>query len=146
MSAEFNVKEHYEYFHRKDDLDLVRDIIEKYYGDYLECFDLIMSARYISICNMFIARREILVDYSEWLFDILFKLNDKVDITEYDSYQKRVFGFLAERLFNVWIEKNKNKLNIEYRNTIQIMSIKERIQNIARIMRSFLLIYRKTDS
>ena len=48
--------------------------------------------------------------YCEWLFHILLKLECQIDISNYDVYQKRVFGFLAERLFNVWLVKNQLKV------------------------------------
>ena len=48
----------------------------------------------------------------KWVFTILFELEKRIDISNYDNYQARVFGFLSERLFNVYIENKKNNLNI----------------------------------
>jgi exopolysaccharide biosynthesis protein len=39
----------------------------------------------------------------------LFELEKRIDITQYDNYQKRVFGFIAERLFNVWLAHHQLK-------------------------------------
>lgn len=62
--------------------------------------------------------------YCEWMFDILFKLEQQVDVSSYDAYQSRVFGFISERLFNVWLVKNNINLvevkvtNIEGENLV----------------------------
>lgn len=57
---------------------------------------------------MMICTKELYDNYMEWLFRILFVLEDKVDYSAYDTYNQRLFGFLSERLFNVWLEKNSN--------------------------------------
>ena len=57
---------------------------------------------------MFISKKEIFNDYYKWLFDILLELENRVDITNYSDYDKRIYGFLSERLFRVWLEKNNN--------------------------------------
>ncbi len=51
--------------------------------------------------NMFVARRALVDEYCCWLFPLLFHLEGTIEPSD-DAYQCRVFGFLAERLFNWW--------------------------------------------
>ena len=91
------------------DLELVKQIIKNKYEDkYLKAFEKIMETNKISQYNMIITTRENYCKYCEWLFNILFEVEKKVDLTEYNDYQKRIYGFLAERLLNVWLLANSN--------------------------------------
>lgn len=91
--------------HHEIDLKRTRQIIaEMYDQNYLQAFDRVMQYNYLSPYNMFYTRKEELDAYCNWLFPILFELENRVDISSYDSYQKRLFGFIAERLFNVYVE------------------------------------------
>ena len=56
---------------------------------------------------MFIMRRDLLNAYCSWLFPVLFDIEARLDISAYDDYDRRVFGFLAERLLDVWIWTNR---------------------------------------
>jgi len=60
-------------------------------------------------CNMFLMNAENFNSYCEWLFAILEEMEKRIDISNYNTYQKRVFGFIAERLLNVWVEMKKLK-------------------------------------
>ena len=51
-------------------------------------------------------QRELLNQYCDWLFDILFEAEKRLDISKYEPKDRRVFGYLGERLLDVWIEKN----------------------------------------
>lgn len=55
---------------------------------------------------MLIIKKEVLNDYVKWLFTIIFELEKRVDTSEYDPYNVRIFGFISERLLDVWIETN----------------------------------------
>ena len=78
------------------------------YPSYVDGFDRCMSGNSTFLFNMFIAKRDIVVDYAKWLFDVLFKLEQQIDISERDAYQQRVFGFLSERLLTVYIMSHKD--------------------------------------
>lgn len=100
------VRSQYEHAHNKRDLDEVESIIAERYPEYSEAFTKVMNRTKLHIFNMFAMKKEFFDDYCAWLFDILFELEKRIDISQYDDYQARVFGFLGERLINVWIEKH----------------------------------------
>lgn len=56
--------------------------------------------------NLFITRWEVFEQYCQFLFEILFQLEQEVKLPE-SKHQQRVFAFLSERLFNFWIWYNK---------------------------------------
>lgn len=94
----------------KKDLDSVRNIIESKYPEYITTYDKIMNGNKIYFYNMFIASKDVFDNYCEWLFNILFELEKDVDLTDYNDYQKRIYGFISERLLNVYFEHNKYKV------------------------------------
>lgn len=58
---------------------------------------------------MFILKRHLFDAYMQWLFNILFELEKQTDISAYSNYQQRLYGFISERWFDVWLLKNKPK-------------------------------------
>jgi len=107
------VREHYKNAHHRKDLSVVRECISELHPDYVGAFDELMSQRGLSLYNMFVMRSGLFDQYMDWLFGILFRAKDRIDVTEYDPYQQRVFGFLAERLFNVWIIHHGDSIKIK---------------------------------
>ena len=56
---------------------------------------------------MIIMKKEVMAKYCEWLFDILFELEKRVDTSKYDSFHARFYGRVSELLLDVWIRTNK---------------------------------------
>lgn len=104
------VRSQYEHAHNKRDLDEVENIIKEKYPEYIKAFEKVMNSRKLYIYNMFAMKKSLFDEYCAWLFDILFTLESRIDISDYDKYNARVFGFLSERLFNVWLEKKSLKV------------------------------------
>lgn len=104
------VRSQYEHGHNKNDLDEVERILVELYPEYRIAFEKVMNRTSLHIYNMFVMKKSKFDEYCEWLFKILFELEKRIDITNYDQYQARVYGFLSERLFNVWLEKQELKV------------------------------------
>ena len=115
------VRSQYEHAHNKRDLDECECIIAEKYPEYSEAFTTVMGRTKLHILNMFAMKKDLFDEYCTWLFDILFELEKRIDISGYDQYQSRVFGFVAERLFNVWLEKRNLHIHeVEIMNLEQI--------------------------
>lgn len=124
------------------DLDLVKNIIQKKYSsEYIDAFEKVMNSNKLSQYNMLITKKEIFNKYCEWLFKILFELEKNVDLTEYNDYQKRIYGFLAERLLNIWLYANKN-ITIKYLPVINTeCSLKEKVKINLRRIKNYILFH-----
>lgn len=111
----------YVHAHHAEDLDETRRIIEEKSPKYIEAYDNSMKKTTGHRFNMFIMKKELADQYCEWLFSILFELEKRLDISDYSQNDQRVFGFVSERLLDVWLETNK----IPYRDIPYIFLEKE---------------------
>ena len=96
----------YSHAHHAIDLDTTRIIIQEKYPKYIKAYDDVMEATKGHRFNMFIMRKDYFNNYCEWLFDILFELENRLDISSYSKNDARVFGFVSERLLDVWLNTN----------------------------------------
>lgn len=90
----------------------VEDVLEKFYPDYAKCYHDVMNGKKMWAYTMFISTYETADKYFTWIFDVLEKLNDEIDIEKYDRSLRdpRIFAFIAERLLTVYVLKNKLKV------------------------------------
>ncbi|MDU8986433.1 DUF4422 domain-containing protein [Ligilactobacillus animalis] len=100
---------HYEHSHNIEGLEVTREVIAEKNPDYLPAFDQVMKRKKAHMFNMMIAKSEIFDAYSAWLFDILFEVEKRVDISDYSPSEARIFGYISELLLDVWIEVNQPK-------------------------------------
>ena len=96
----------YVHAHHREDLERTREVLAERWPDYVAAFDRTLRRTTGHRFNMFIMRRDVLDRYCSWLFDVLFAVEERLDISAYSDYDRRVFGFLGERLLDVWIETN----------------------------------------
>ena len=96
----------YTHAHHYEDLVTTRKILSEKWPTYVRAWDISMKRTTGHRFNMFVMKKEKAEAYCAWLFDILFELERKLDVSQYNNYDRRVFGFVSERLLDVWIETN----------------------------------------
>lgn len=101
-----NLYSHYKHTMYIEPLDETRKIIQEKCPSYLAEFDKLKRRTSAHMFNMFIMKKEILNEYCTWLFDILFELEKRIDLSKYDSFHARFFGRVSELLLDVWINTN----------------------------------------
>ncbi len=115
-----NIREQYADSHSIDDLNTVIDIMNEKYSDTdMNAINEYLGEYKSAMCNMFVMKRELFFEYCSWLFDILDEAEKKIVVSE-DPYQRRVFGFLSERMFNMFIVQRRGDLKILIRQIINI--------------------------
>ena len=79
--------------------------------DYVDAFDYVIDSPSYYECHMFVTRRNIFDIYCKWLFSFIFyaldEALDKVTFAKFPSKVKRLVGFFCERMFTVWLMKNR---------------------------------------
>lgn len=88
--------------HEKDLISL-RRAVETVDPAVLPAYDRVMAGNRLCLYNMLVASAEEFDAYCAWLFAVLDELEKTVDMTGYTPYQQRLYGFLSERLLNVWV-------------------------------------------
>ncbi len=109
----YNYKAIYARSHDIHNLEETGNVIKELYPDYYGTFQAVLADNHCYVGNLFVAPKKLFCAYCEWLFSIFFALEKRIDVSGYDDYHMRVFGFLSEQLLIVWIKQN----NLSYYET-----------------------------
>ena len=108
------VREHYSNapYHHIKDLNLIEEIIRENFPQYSLAADEYLSGTNNYFGNIFIMKKQLFYDYCEWLFSILQEFDNRADTSDYGQQDKRVDGYLAERLLGIYFTFHKKTLNV----------------------------------
>ncbi len=96
----------YIHAHPAEPLEKIRQLIQRNCPEYSPAFSSVMDSSKGHRFNMLLMKKDFFDSYCEWLFSLLFSLEKELDISSYDNYNKRVYGFLAERLLDVYVTRH----------------------------------------
>lgn len=103
-------KPYLEYFgeaHHVEDMLLAGEMIQKLFPKDYPAFEAVMQGKKYYFGNLCVMRKELFDAYCSWLFTIFFEMEQYIDVSQYDDYHKRIFGFLSEELLLVYITAKK---------------------------------------
>lgn len=107
-SQAITIEEPYrEYFgeaHHLKDLELEGQVLQELFPEDYPYFNQAMNGHIHYFGNLMVTSRVLFDEYCEWLFSIFSELEKRVDVSGYDDYHKRLYGFLSEQLLLVWIQ------------------------------------------
>lgn len=109
LHYDYTYYEGYADAHNIKDLIMTGEVIKEYYPEYYKHFNRLVHAKESYFGNIMVASKPMFDAYAKWLFTILMEVEKRIDISSYDDYHKRVFGFISEFLLLVWVETNQLK-------------------------------------
>jgi len=107
------VREQYANAHNVSDFDLAIKVLVDKYPEWEDVSKEYSQCTYPFFFCMFVMPREQFFEMCEWLFDILFAVQQKIDISQYDSYQSRALGFIGERLIGMYLYNLSKSTNLK---------------------------------
>lgn len=102
----------YNLHHHSDDLRVLTSIVANTQPEHIRraYYRMLYMDTQLCPCNMFLLTWHDFDRYCNWLFPLLQQVEQRIDITHYSTFQQRIYGFMAELLFNVWLKANHFKL------------------------------------
>lgn len=88
--------------HNEEDLMVLKRTLLSLYPEYEQSWCYIMRRPFLHPYNMFVMPKKKFDLYAAWLFHVLFAVEKQIPPKK-DGYQNRTFGFMGERLFNVYL-------------------------------------------
>lgn len=113
MSYYPNIEEHHKRYLADDEWSAVLKALRELQPEYAEAYTDICKQEYFYNYNIVIAKETVLKEYCEWLFPILFRVEE---INNPDGKKKanRYIGYVGETLETLYFMFNRDKLKIAH--------------------------------
>lgn len=125
--------------HGKKALYETGNVIKERHPEFYDAYVTLLDGNKTYFGNMLVAKKEVYDEYCEWLFDILFALEARIDLNFADDYHRRIFGFISEFLLYVWVKAKKLSA---YECRVAIIGEKNETKEVKAQMRLF---FKKRD-
>lgn len=107
----YSIERHYSKYHSPSDLELVQSILIDLYPEYLTTWRAVLEGNALYANNMFVLKSDLYQPFMKWWFDMLFEFERRTVLHSYEGYQRRILGFIAERLLTLWVIHHQLKIH-----------------------------------
>ena len=111
LPYEPDINAHHERYVKEMDWNAALQALEKLQPEYAAVFPEILGQQYLYNYNVILAKKSVLREYCEWLFPILFRI-EELSIPKGSMRSDRYIGYLGETLETLYFMKNADRLNI----------------------------------
>ncbi len=127
-------QEGYAESHNIKDLMTVKAAVDKLTPDFSEAIQCMLNAKKSYYANLIVMPHAEFNGYCGWIFRIFAEAEKDIDVTDYDNYHKRVYGFLSELLLNAWIIKKQYQV---YETEVGITSEKAETTELKKLLADY---------
>lgn len=112
-------KNNYDHYQHSDpklhikDYDKALEILRRKFPQYSRSVDEYNNSKLGYYTNIFVMKRGLFNEYSNFLFSILFELEKTLDLSQYNKEERRVFGYISEWLFGIFLTYQKQKTDVK---------------------------------
>lgn len=90
-------------YHHAADLDRMERILYEMHPEYQAAAQMYLNGTVHYFGNLYVFSRRRFEQYCEWLFPMLAEFDRLADFSDYSTQERRVDGYLAERLFGIYL-------------------------------------------
>lgn len=96
--------------HSPRDLAVADEVIRDLYPDFYPLYHKRVQENQTYFGNIMICSKQCFDAYCQFLFPVFEQMHQRLDLSSYDDYHKRLYGFLSEFLLMVWCEYQKLRI------------------------------------
>lgn len=103
-----NVYQQYASHHNIKFYDIALKVLLKHYPEFKPAIEIYNQSKYAYFTNSYIMKKEVFMEYAQWLFNILFEAESIINATSKEN-KARLMGYISERLLGIYIIYLKQK-------------------------------------
>lgn len=103
------IRSHYDHgrYNRLQDINTLEQVICERCPEYKKGFDRVMDRTWAHMFNMFVMKQDLFDSFCAWMFDVLFEVERRTDLTGLDFQTARVYGYLGEFMLDIFLETHE---------------------------------------